>query len=429
MKYRLLLLSILFFSCPAFSARCTHSGYVIGFFNGVWNSKADAIYSTIALQNKFGSVYNGESVRYEVFYNVTGSSIGSNPFLDIAELFRQRAEEIGVDGHYDIDDLNKLSDPGDLSKFDNFPYGVKQAKILLGSFSELFVSTAVSLVSKLVSLPPTNTTYEIHNTRLKTLVSHGYKVLFVAHSQGNLYANSAYNVLLDSNNIDSNNFGIVHVAPASVVTHGPHTRADLDLVISGLEKTGLVPKANVTIPPSHLSIDPTGHYFTTTYLNSDLLTSHKVLKDIDREISRLDDYASQAYPGKFSVTLTWDSASDIDLHIIEPTGEHVHFANKKGTSGELDIDNRTGFGPEHYSAGCENRGLVNGRYQIGLNNYSHAEGSKATIQVSTHSQANLKTKTVVMGAEMGQSGTSDPKIVMNVEVSQDVDGQYTIDAY
>jgi hypothetical protein len=48
-------------------------------------------------------------------------------------------------------------------------------------------------------------------------------------------------------------------------------------------------------------------------------------------------------------TLIWDTKSvDIDLHVLEPKGDHLYFGNRKGRQGgELDVDNTWGFGPEN----------------------------------------------------------------------------------
>ena len=48
-------------------------------------------------------------------------------------------------------------------------------------------------------------------------------------------------------------------------------------------------------------------------------------------------------------TLIWDTKSvDIDLHVLEPRGDHLYFGNRNGRQGgELDVDNTWGFGPEN----------------------------------------------------------------------------------
>jgi hypothetical protein len=48
-------------------------------------------------------------------------------------------------------------------------------------------------------------------------------------------------------------------------------------------------------------------------------------------------------------TLIWDTKSvDIDLHVVEPKGDHIYFSHRNGRQGgELDVDNTWGFGPEN----------------------------------------------------------------------------------
>ncbi len=47
-------------------------------------------------------------------------------------------------------------------------------------------------------------------------------------------------------------------------------------------------------------------------------------------------------------TLLWDTKADLDLHVIEPGGKEIYWLDTKGAyNGELDVDNRDGFGPEN----------------------------------------------------------------------------------
>jgi len=54
-------------------------------------------------------------------------------------------------------------------------------------------------------------------------------------------------------------------------------------------------------------------------------------------------------PAHLLVTLTWEQdETDVDLYITEPEGEAMWFGNRRTGNGlELDIDDTTGFGPEH----------------------------------------------------------------------------------
>jgi hypothetical protein len=47
-------------------------------------------------------------------------------------------------------------------------------------------------------------------------------------------------------------------------------------------------------------------------------------------------------------TLKWDTKVDLDLHVVEPGGKEIYWLDTKGHyNGELDVDNRDGFGPEN----------------------------------------------------------------------------------
>jgi len=80
--------------------------------------------------------------------------------------------------------------------------------------------------------------------------------------------------------------------------------------------------------------------------------------------------------GAFQVTLTWDTdQTDIDLHVIEPDGDHVYYGNKNSATGQLDHDEQYGFGPENYYV-LSTAVPETGQYQIYIHYYtSHASGS------------------------------------------------------
>ena len=48
--------------------------------------------------------------------------------------------------------------------------------------------------------------------------------------------------------------------------------------------------------------------------------------------------------GELKVTLLWDFQGDIDLHVAQPNGKEIFFANRRdrSTGGYLDVDNRDG---------------------------------------------------------------------------------------
>jgi hypothetical protein len=73
-----------------------------------------------------------------------------------------------------------------------------------------------------------------------------------------------------------------------------------------------------------------------------------------------------------AVTVTWNTATDVDLWVTEPSGEKCFFAHTKTkTGGTLHEDNTTGYGPEHYTTAK----MAKGEYLIQVNMYS--TGKKA----------------------------------------------------
>ncbi len=87
--------------------------------------------------------------------------------------------------------------------------------------------------------------------------------------------------------------------------------------------------------------------------------------------------------GDLQVTLSWNSTADIDLHVIEPNGTHVYYANGTGSTARLDRDDTDGFGPENIFV---NTGAASqGTYQIFI---VHFSGPPTTSQIQVRVRAN-----------------------------------------
>ncbi len=98
--------------------------------------------------------------------------------------------------------------------------------------------------------------------------------VLIAHSQGNLFVNSAYDGLRSSHS--DTKVGVVHVAPASPTLRGEHMLADIDLVINGLRVQGIntVASNNISLPTS--KNDLSGHTLVGTYLDAARAAREKV---------------------------------------------------------------------------------------------------------------------------------------------------------
>jgi hypothetical protein len=80
------------------------------------------------------------------------------------------------------------------------------------------------------------------------------------------------------------------------------------------------------------------------------------------------------------VTLTWNTLADVDLHIIEPNGNHVSFQRKDGTTAFYEGDNTVGFGPE--TTFIHPGGAALGVYQIYIVHYQHDLPTVSTVSIT-----------------------------------------------
>ena len=59
--------------------------------------------------------------------------------------------------------------------------------------------------------------------------------------------------------------------------------------------------------------------------------------------------------GKLQVSLSWDQLNDVDLHVIEPNGEHIYYGHETSVNGgQLDVDSNAGCGIDDPVRNAEN---------------------------------------------------------------------------
>jgi len=406
---------------------CTRQATVVfGFFNGVQNTTIDAGRSLVHLQRLYDDPDN--SMEFELFYNST------NGMEDFAETFDQRLDEQFTEmrNRYELFFGSLRGGGGWWETIRNIPSLADRATDFLDSMAEVATTGAIASITRAAAgLSETNSDYLEHRQRINGHALEGRKFLFVAHSQGNLFVNRAYEYATAVVGADA--VRTVHVAPASVQLNGQHVLADKDLVINGLRITGSVPPVTHDIPPIlmrspglNFLTDWKGHGLLEIYLHPEYPPSARINDLVHAAIIELKNAAPPAAiasPGMFTATLEWDGSGDVDLHTYEPGGAHVYYAAKQGNAGYLDVDNIQGFGPEHYFASCDANQLQTGIYRIAVANYARAEGRRASVQIASWADGVLGTRQTVLGGE-----TRDvPSVTLfEVEVSRDDSGQYRV---
>ncbi len=95
----------------------------------------------------------------------------------------------------------------------------------------------------------------------------------------------------------------------------------------------------------------------------------------------------------FRITLTWDRATDIDLHVWSPSDEHSCYWNESIGAGELDYDNTSGYGPENFT--CDT--LEDGRFKPAINYYSGSPAVGCVVRVTTGTLATGASVSEILG--------------------------------
>lgn len=99
-----------------------------------------------------------------------------------------------------------------------------------------------------------------------------------------------------------------------------------------------------------------------------------------------------AATGDVQVSVSWDSASDVDLHVVEPSGEEIYYAAPTSrTAGALDLDSNAG-------CGIDNKNNENIRWPAG-----RAPGGNYTVRVNYWSSCGVTATNYVVTVNNGGS--------------------------
>ncbi len=381
---------------------CAQSDVFFGFFNGIHTTKRQAEDQLGWLHDLYGTQSpKGDTLHYEVMYNYTAG------FEDFIETFEQRLQEQEgiLLGRYELF-FEAVTGASKGGWWEIIARAIPPLAGLLQSLVDWVRAKAVQSLTALAGSPPTATNLAEHRLRIGSAVLEGRKLLLFAHSQGNLFANAAYQH--GRSLAGPASIRLVHVAPASPLVNGTHALADKDMVIGALSLVGSIQPFTDVIPghaerPPGLNgyTDFLGHGLLEVYLNPALTPASRIRSAVDVSLDTLEAPPRRAASGFFTATLIWDGTGDVDLHAFEPDGSHVYYSTRRGSSGNLDIDNMRANGPEHYFASCDANRLKEGRYSLQVANFTGASGRTATMQITSARDGVLGTRSVVLGADTG----------------------------
>ncbi|MDX3905870.1 MAG: hypothetical protein QHC78_09295 [Pigmentiphaga sp.] len=411
---------------PSFAADlCPAYTHTLAFFNGVWNTPDAAMTGARALSATLdealvaGPGHAGIEVGAEVFYNASGLQRSTSGGIeDLVEVFQQRTAELDAALRQRWELFWEVVD-GRQDWWRKIASVLPRAYAVATALTEARNARLIAQIASLGARPPTEVDYAAHLLRLRALLALGRSVLMVGHSQGNFFLNMAHRAVAGTAPTAT---AAVHIAPASSEASGPHLLSGNDTVIAALRGLipGTPPPPNIWLVPS--TADVTGHMLVETYLDSARSGRATAGRLMAAGLLGLRRAEPQASPGFFTATLAWDGEGDIDLHVMEPGGAHVHYGARIGASGMLDLDDTSGWGPEHYHATCDSDRLQPGLYSVGINNYDAPAGRKATVQIATADRGVVRTVRVDSGPRRGPAGDAAPLSLLGVNVAHTSDG-------
>jgi len=363
--------------------RLCQQGVHVYFGNGVWNNEAEADASAMLLMLRLEGKVAGTELEGIITYG-TSHNPSDGTLQDLWETFVQNGQT-------------------DDSQFWRYLAG-------LDPIPDFFQDKLKEIANEIdAAIVQANPAVQKHIEKYNKFLSEGNKVVVIAHSQGNLFANIAY-LGIDSQYIEG--FGIVSVGNPDnfVAGGGPYTTIDEDIIIGSV--SGSLPANLDNFFGINLN-DLSGHTFAKSYMASNHQAEVKILNDAVSKINGLSFPDSSLGNGIITATLTWGSEPDLDLHVFEPNGTHVYYQNLSGISGFLDLDDVTSFGPEHYFVSCDT--VETGTYRFGVNYYSGSSSETGTLTLQTGDQIRSRQQTFTQA--IGSSGDANPLIMFELEVT------------
>ena len=136
-----------------------------------------------------------------------------------------------------------------------------------------------------------------------------------------------------------------------------------------------------------------------------------ILMDINRMLSehkgidsaKLDKKYTEKMPVTLRIILNWNQMdTDIDLHVVEPTGEECYYGHRDTDAGaRFSKDFTQGYGPEQYLL----RNPLKGKFIIKTNYFGEralTENGPATVMVEIYTTKNGVTQRTLQTIQLGQ---------------------------
>ncbi len=115
--------------------------------------------------------------------------------------------------------------------------------------------------------------------------------------------------------------------------------------------------------------------------------------------------------GDVQVTLSWDADSDVDLHVVDPSGEEIFYAHRRSASGgTLDLDSNAGCDIDH----VRNENITwpvgrapRGRYTVRVDYWDSCAAAQTnyTVRINNGDNPQIVTGSFTGTGDQGGSGS------------------------
>ena len=116
--------------------------------------------------------------------------------------------------------------------------------------------------------------------------------------------------------------------------------------------------------------------------------------------------------GELQITLSWDEESDVDLHVVEPSGEEIYYGNRVSASGgALDLDSNASCridGVKNENVTWE-RSAPSGRYTVRVNYWSACgvDRTRYLLRITGGGDSRILSGTLTGSGERGGLGAGE----------------------
>lgn len=185
-------------------------------------------------------------------------------------------------------------------------------------------------------------------------IQQGKKVVLVGFGEGSIYANAIWTNLPPGSRGSTNQFFIAPFSSNMADGSNAYVSHQDDSAVQAI--TTISSTSGFSSPLSHTgnvanfssTADSGEKHGMVGYLGA---YGNTILQLLSTAKNRGTAPTPILTPGLITVSLTWDSQPDLDLHIFEPNF-HVYPGAATGTNGQITITDNDGDGPEYYYTGC-----------------------------------------------------------------------------